>query len=140
MGDGKNQAIDKFKNQPVTKKAYLLIDLDADETERETKLYENKLSIENESVFFMVQEMEAWFLSQPDILTNYYNYDFNGKIKRSPIDIPNPCNFLQEITRSTRKGSYHKIKHGVELLPKLNLDVLCTVFNDVNALIKQLSK
>jgi Domain of unknown function (DUF4276) len=137
MGDGKNQTIDKFKfYHEGDNISALLVDLDDNEKERENKIHECKLTGHERFVFFMIQEMEAWFLSQPEILTKYYNEDFDKKIKRAAADIPDPCGFLEKITVSTKKGKYHKVKDGVELLPRLVLSKLCADFADVNNMIQ----
>lgn len=70
MGDGKKQTIDKFKN---SFNSNMLCDLDAPETKIADDLKENEISDYKDSVFFMIQEMEAWFISQPEILDHFYN-------------------------------------------------------------------
>lgn len=73
----------------------------------------------------MVQEMEAWFLSQPKILDQYYKVELSKKLpKPSPQHISNPCAILKQHTQKSKskKGTYHKIKHGVDLLGLLDID------------------
>lgn len=73
----------------------------------------------------MVQMMEAWFLADPEALTAYYGQDFGAKalpgrknvedIAKSDIE-----RSLKEATKRTQKGEYHKIRHGSELLTKID--------------------
>jgi hypothetical protein len=87
----------------------------------------------------MIQEMESWFLSQPDILVNFYGCDVTRKIpQKDAKEIQNPAEFLKEITKHTKKGKYHKVKHGVELLKKLNANKLEEYFVDFASLIENL--
>ncbi|MBO0936881.1 DUF4276 family protein [Fibrella sp. HMF5335] len=139
MGDGKNQSVDKFLHQPKDREKTLLIDLDADDTERERILEEYDLISYDKTVFFMIQEMEAWFLSQPTVLEQYYGIEFTSKIRRPAHTIADPCSELQRLTKNTKKKTYHKVKHAVELLPKLDLVALCNSFDDVKNLIDRLS-
>jgi hypothetical protein len=139
MGNGVKKTVDKFLNQPQTGQPFLLIDLDAETSQRDRVLQEYDLVDKAETVFFMIQEMEAWFLSQPNVLKEYYQEDFSKKFNRPPQSIASPCEELQRITKQTKKGAYHKVKHGVALLPRLDLTALCSDFDDVKNLINQLS-
>jgi len=140
MGDGKNQAIKKFLNFGKDEFPRLLIDLDKKETEKKMDLIENKLSKEPENVFYMIQEMEAWFLSQPEILDSYYSENISKKIpNRSAKDISNPSVFLYKITKASKKRKYHKVVHAVDLLQKLNAIKLMDDFDDFKKLIKTLN-
>lgn len=136
MGEGKNNTIDKFKSR---NNSYVLCDLDAPENERQNDIKKNNLSSQSDFVFYMIQEMEAWFLSQPDSLNEFYNYDFDNKIpKKHASEFSEPDKFLQNITKETKKGTYHKIKHGYLLLQKLDADKLCKDFPDFQNLIQKI--
>ncbi len=50
--------------------AVLLIDLDAPKAEREKRLTYYK-PFDTSNLFFMIQEMEAWILSQPEVIEKY---------------------------------------------------------------------
>lgn len=140
MGEGKNQAINKFKNFPNGRIPHLLIDLDGKEETKSSDLEVNNLTKNKNTVFYMIQEMEAWFLSQSGILDSYYSTNISQKIpSRSAKDIPNPSGFLYKLTESTKKGKYHKVKHAVDLLLLLNADKLMTDFEDFNNLIETLN-
>ena len=79
MGDGISQTVDKFMSKPLStnERRYLLIDSDQLLTEevrngimtRYNDAKPNrKKTMEKNNTFFMVQEAEAWILSQPDVL------------------------------------------------------------------------
>jgi len=140
MTDGKSQAINTFKHPLPNHNPLLIIDLDKPEEHKNGLLKKEKLEIEKDKIFFMVQEMEAWFLSQPSILDEFYNYPISKKIKRNPKEIDNPSDVLADLTKGTKKGKYHKVNHGVELLKQLNLDTLMKNFSDVENLVKTLDK
>ncbi|MFQ3597761.1 MAG: DUF4276 family protein [Chloroherpetonaceae bacterium] len=139
MGDDRKQTIKKFLNETDAERKLLLIDLDAPKEKRESVLTELNIQSEQESVFFMVQETEAWFCSQPEILDEVFGEEISKKVpKRDPQDIPNPDEKLQEWTRQSPKGKYHKVKHAVELLQKLNAQKLQDSFPDVKNLFSTL--
>ena len=80
LGDGISQTIDKFRSYPMEEgeERFLLIDSDepltdkADLVRRVNKEKCNQKNCINEATvdntFFMVQEVEAWILSQPEAL------------------------------------------------------------------------
>lgn len=141
MGDGKKQAIDKFLNYLGDRIPNLLVDLDKEESEKEPDIKENNLSDKSDFVYYMIQEMEAWFLSQPEILDQYYSSELSKKIPKRPAkEIQKPAALLYSITQSTRRGKYHKFKHAVDLLQQLNATGLMRDFDDFNNLVKSLEK
>lgn len=138
MGDNTPQTIKKFIN--CKNRGFALVDLDSPESERHAKVELYNLA-GNDSLFFMIQEMESWFLSQPDVLDNFYGHDISKRIPQKNVkDIKNPAEFLMEITRHTKKGKYHKVKHGVELLKKLDANKLEECFSDFASLIQNLKQ
>ncbi len=140
MGNGKNQVIKKFKNNRFNSRGHLLIDLDFPESERERMLAKDDLGGFAEYVYYMIQEMEAWFLSQPAILDQYYKQNISSRIpERNPADIENPSMFLEDLTRNTIKGKYHKVKHGTALLELLDANELIDTFSDFKNLIAEMS-
>ena len=137
MSDDKNNAIAKFLNNRLSEYAFILIDLDKPACDKNNDLIENCLISFSSFVFYMIQEMEAWFLSQPDVLNGFYGIDFRKKLKlKHPMDIPNPDEFLQKLTKNTKRGEYHKISHGTELLSRLKSSQLRIDFDDYNNLIE----
>lgn len=141
MGEGKKQAIDKFFNSGNDRIPNLLIDLDKEEAKKNDDIEENNLSEKSDFVYYMIQEMEAWFLSQPKILDSYYCAKLSDKIPKRPVkEIPNPSDLLYTITQSTKKGKYHKIKHAVDLLQQLDATKLMKGFEEFDKLINTLKK
>ncbi len=140
MGNGKTQAIRKFKKNKLSDFSYLLIDLDNVESEKGTELLKYKVSTKEDAIFFMIQEMEAWFLSQPHILDDFYKVSISSKLtKRNPKEIADPVAVLQKATKNTRKGKYHKVKHGTALLELLDAKKLKKSFSEFEKLIDKLS-
>lgn len=134
MANGKSDAVRTFKKSTLSQDKYLLIDLDAPEENRSQDLAAYDLDAESLACFYMIQEMEAWFLSQPSILDSYFNAKISAKIKRPAKEIPNPDEFLKTIT----KGAYHKVEDGTALLEMLDADQLMLTFDDFAALVKKL--
>jgi Domain of unknown function (DUF4276) len=133
--NGVNQTVNKFLKAKGDK--FILIDLDGAPSTRKERL--EALKLPESQTFFMVQSMEAWFLSQPYILKRFYNKSL--KLADKPIqDIAKPDKELQRFTRDTRKKEYHKVSHAVELLGKLDIQKLQEDFSDVRDLIEALKK
>lgn len=136
MGEDKIRTINKFKSSNNSK---ILCDLDAPLTEKENDLKEHGLIEYRCSVFYMVQEMESWFLSQPEILDRFYNKSISTKLpKKHAGEFSKPDEELQRLTKDTTKGTYHKVNHGVQLLKLLDADKLCKDFPDFKRLIEKL--
>jgi len=136
MADGKQQTIDKFKNSLSSN---LLCDLDAIESEIENDLKKNDIYQNKDSVFYMIQEMEAWFISQPELLDKFYNSPVSKKLpKKHACEFVEPDQELQRITKDTDKGVYHKVRHGTQLLKQLDADKLFNEFPDFKRLIEKL--
>jgi len=145
LGGGKKSVVDQFLNNNFEGISFLLFDLDAPEEKREEDLQKNKLAKQGENVFYMIQEMESWFLSQPDILNEFYGISTTGKkvsekitLKR-PAEIANPKEELKRITNGlNNKGVYQEIKHAVPLLKLLDATKLENDFPDFKRLIEKL--
>ena len=142
---GKSQTIQKFKtNKLEADLILLLVDLDKPESERDNDLKKEKLWDRKDCVFYMIPEMESWFISQPDVLDCFYGLDNNKKRISSKIpqrkasEIEHPDELLMRITKSTKKGEYHKVKHAIELLQLLDANRLANDFPDFRMLIEKL--
>lgn len=138
-------AIKKFKQQVEkatsdTERVLLLVDLDGPAGTREAWLAKHDLLRYREQVFCMIQEMEAWFLSQPDVLNEFYRPPLPHVLpKAAPAHVPHPAQKLEECTkRHYLKGTYHKTGHGAQLLELLNLTRLQADFPDVARLVAAL--
>ncbi|MCW3126253.1 MAG: hypothetical protein JWO03_1911 [Bacteroidetes bacterium] len=145
MGDGKVSAIDMFKNT-VYKAGekddrFLLVDLDANEDKRAKDIKDNDLAKYPDRCFYMIQEMEAWFISQAtDVLDKHFKTSVSGKLaKKVATDFAHPD---EEIDRCLRPSGreYHKVKDGVKMLKMLDLDKLMNDFPDVKNLVEELQK
>lgn len=149
MSNGKNEAVDKFLNTNVKSKRfegvqkYILIDLDkADKNNAKSEdRKEYKLDSYTDVSFYMVQEMEAWFISQAEhVLDKYYKVQVSSKIpKRDAKEFVEPDVELAKWLRSLKKD-YKKVKDGVELLKLLNIEQLEKDFVDVKNLMTELAK
>lgn len=78
----------------------------------------------DEQCHLMAQVMESWFLADPDALKAFYQQGFAaGQIpKRSNVEeVPKDevMSALDNATRRTQKGRYHKIQHGPLILESL---------------------
>jgi len=125
--------------------ALLLIDSDVPDNEKEANRIERKLEPQ-EAIFFMVQEMEAWFFSQPEILDEYYGETEESiavKITKNPKEYTKPSNELNEILKAhypekKRRKLYKKMRDDAELMQLLDLSKLKQDFDDVHRLITTL--
>jgi Domain of unknown function (DUF4276) len=130
----------------------LLIDLDGDKSLKEKRIIDSQLSDIREYVFFMVQRMEAWILSQPQVLEGTLKiHKIRGKSivndssihNKDPETIAKPDEILHtllgryfEITKNekTRKMKYGKLKDAPKFLEKLDIEKLKKQFEDVAAI------
>jgi hypothetical protein len=135
MGEGKTQAINKFRNLAG---ATLFCDLDStneEDIEKDLAIY--NLLDRKTAVFYMIAEMEALFISQPNVLDEFYGEKISLKIpKKHAKQFSNPDEYLQGLTKHTKKGTYHKVRHGVELLKRLNAVQLKKDFPEYASLIE----
>ncbi len=73
----------------------------------------------------MVVQMESWFLCDPDALADYYGKGFDRKRLPAPDKLEQltkeqVTRALHEATDGTKPGRYQKIRHGADLLTKIN--------------------
>jgi hypothetical protein len=74
-----------------------------------------------ETVFWMVQCMESWFLADVAALKTYYAQGFNekalaGNPKVEEISKADVLDRLKRASEGTTKGRYHKTKHAPQIL------------------------
>ena len=111
---------------------------------------------QTEQIFFMVQKMDAWILSQPDVINTAFSAARRNNnrvtarietIRTRPItEVRNPddeMRFLMRCYEEEKKGewkklSYGKIKTVVRLLPLLDIDQLRRDFDDVQRFVTML--
>lgn len=156
QGSGNKQTIKFFKTRiKKQEKSILLIDLDERKNKKNKRLSDFELTDYQENVFFMVQEMEAWIISQIDKIDLHYKGKFLRKkinIKLSndkniflkhPEEIEKPSKVLKIILgryfsypmNKKRNKKYSKLKDGADLLSILDADELKKTFSDFNDLI-----
>ncbi len=148
---GYKQAIKSFKSEQQKDNCILLIDSDSPKTEKANKLHELTLTEYENHVFFMVQEMEAWILSQPKCIIKTYSKNLisigtlenDDVFKLIPEEIPNPTYWLgvilsryyrYEKNGTKKKKKYGKLKDGPLLLANLSMVELINTFEDVRRL------
>ena len=149
--------------QKAEKKYCLLIDLDGEIGTKPKRLNESLVGMEEtlanfpDEVFFMVQEMEAWILSQPSVIEAYaddkgYKRKLEKKVgehhflKVHPIEITKPSekiktifreHFEEQIERKSRikvkAVEYHKTKIAPDLIRMLDFQKLTEIFDDVKS-------
>lgn len=138
MGNNTRETIGKYK--ACQSNSYALIDLDDFEANKKTAMDKYEIN-DSDQVFFMIQEMEAWFISQPDILDEYYGFKISEKlIKKNAKEFKCPDEYLQDLTKQCKKGRYHKVRHGVELLKKLDANKLQNYFSEFDTLIRKIEE
>jgi hypothetical protein len=76
-------------------------------------------------VHLMVQCMEAWFLADVPAVVQYYQHEFAESALRGNPDIEaipkrDVMDKLNNATRTTSKGAYHKTRHGFEILGRID--------------------
>ena len=82
-------------------------------------------NVQDDQIHFMVQVMESWFLADKDAIARYYGQGFQAN--RLP---PNPnveqvmandaIRRIEDATRRTQKGTYHKTRHAPDLLAQID--------------------
>ena len=164
MGSGRDQTANFFKDDFLQYNTLMLRDLDAPKIEREETISKisNKLEMPvseiEGKVFFMVQEMEAWILSQPYVIERVFADHKVGKfsienddqifdknietiIKPSKvIEIILQRYFVIEKAGKKKKLKYGKLKHSPDLIENLDIHKLKNTFEDVGLLINKINK
>lgn len=144
MGDGISQTVDKFMSKPLqaNERRYLLIDSDQLFTEDVREAIMNKYNdakpyrkkdLEKENSFFMVQEAEAWILSQPDVL-ECAGISTGSLPKKNVMEINKPSKELARLYKNSNKV-YHKVIEFVKVFPLLDSQKLRLYFEEYDRLI-----
>ncbi len=162
IGSSNQQSINFFRNSIKSdRKTYLFIDLDAPKSAKKSFLISNHLNSTEtqEHVFFMVQEMEAWILSQPDKIESCYSHLIRRKpsaailmdnniVDKNPEDITKPSRVLGIILGRyfniekkgvKRKKKYNKLIDGANLLELLDMEQLTNDFEDLKRFLNMFS-
>jgi len=93
----------------------------------------------------MVQVMEAWFLADQDTLAAYYGQRFlSSSLPRQKdierIETNKVFEALRHASRKTQKESYHKTRHGFDLLELIDPVLVRKASRHANDLIVVLSR
>lgn len=147
MGNGKGQTVDKFQSTPLQngEKRYVLVDSDAPVDDKESicqHYNEQKPNLKQTctiaNTYLMIQEAEAWILSQPKVLKKFKIK--TGKLpKKNVMEIPNPSDLMSALYKDSGK-EYHKVRDFSRVIPELDTKALKEYFPEFNSLIDVLSK
>lgn len=144
--------------------ALILIDLDAPPEERVKRLQDNYIIEAHDRIFFMIQEMEAWILSQPSIIDNFAKINKLNRKKpdeeiaensllkgKNPKYISGPKKklktlFSQYLQEKKQRGNrinlknrrYNERRDAPALIRLLSLSQLRQDFDEVDKLIQYL--
>ena len=86
----------------------------------------------------MIQEVEAWILSQPEILKQN-KIRVNKLPKKNVMCIAKPSDMMALIYRDSGK-EYHKVRDFCKLLPNIDTTALKDYFSEFADLIETLKK
>ncbi|MGF1577683.1 MAG: DUF4276 family protein [Cyanophyceae cyanobacterium] len=86
----------------------------------------NMSGIDDAYVHLMVQVMENWLIADVDTLAAYYGARFNRSSIPDSLDIEmvpksSVGTALENATKNTKKGEYHKIRHGPDILGQVDV-------------------
>ena len=81
--------------------------------------------VSEDRVHLMVQTMEAWIIADPNALVNYYGQSFRQNVLPKTANLETVAKTdisrtLEQATRDTQKGVYHKIHHAKDLLKQID--------------------
>jgi len=154
IGAGDKNAAKSFKKHAINdSKTTLFVDLDGVKSIKHERLIELDIVDYNNQVFFMVQEMEAWILSQPEAIEKCYDLRFIRRKKDEqltnhklllvhPEEITKPSKILEILLPyyySEKKGDkikkkkYGKLKDAPLLIEQLDFTKLLATFEDIKS-------
>lgn len=81
--------------------------------------------VDKAQVHLMVQTMETWIVADPDTLAAHYGQEFRANALPAADDLETVAKTalaaaLDRATERTQKGRYHKIRHGADLLARID--------------------
>lgn len=151
-----NNTVKNFKGYPDN--TFLIIDLDEPESTRNERLKSYEIEDSTNRIFFMIQAMEAWVLSQPEVLEKYVAKRYSIYTRRRkekaiendailkdkhPEDIEKPDKKLHTLLgryflySGKKKVKYQsKLTTGADLLEFLDIQKLSETFTDVKKLLE----
>jgi hypothetical protein len=97
----------------------LLLDWEDDQEAAIRK--KNIEACDRDSVFWMIQIMESWFLADIDALREVFKRNLGeSALKRNPNVEEIPKQDVLDCLKNATGGRYHKVEHGVKLLQLLD--------------------
>ena len=145
MGNGKVQTIDKFQTTPYKpdEERYLMVDSDVfiEDKSDICKSFNDgtsniKLKSKVENTFFMIQEAEAWILSQPDILKKH-KIDVKRLPQKNVMLIAKPSEVMSSLYEDSGR-EYHKVRDFCKVFPELDTCALKIYFSEFKDLMEAL--
>lgn len=159
MGAGEKNACLMFKKHIKKNSCSLLIDLDGSIDKKAERLLNLEIDEYSDFVFFMIQEMEAWILSQPNAIEKGMSLFNREKPEQSitddpifnqnPIDIVHPSKKLNTILSryfsftkrdEKKKKKYGKLKDSPLFIKNLDITQLTDTFEDAKRLVDFLNQ
>jgi hypothetical protein len=100
---------------------------------------------EDPDVFWMVEVMEAWFLADPEALGRFYGRNATLSALPGTQDVESipkarVMTALKELTRTTKKGKYHKTVHAPEILKQLNTERVRKAAKNCNRMFREIER
>lgn len=129
----------------------LLLDLDGQIDEKEKRISDNWKNFDSDKIYFFVQQMESWILSQPETFISYFDEKI-GRNNKKPLDISKykyyfttdfeninmPYEKLYDFIKYYWKQKYHKTQIAPKLIERLSMNQLMIDFNDAKSMIKRI--
>lgn len=151
MGGAKSNTVHDYQkstsNPSVIK--LLLIDLDAADSDANKKgdLENHQLLDHQDCVFYMIQEMEAWFIHQPAAIDMAFPRQgtkglVSGHVPttRPVSDIKNPKEHMHTAFRAAKRPRYKEVNDGANILTFLDIGQLCRDDAEFKKLIDRLDQ
>ena len=132
---GRQQAYDAFKTAHArdSRTAVLLVDAEAPVTAQDSWTHlrtrdgwTRPAGATNDQCHLMVQVMESWFLADREALATFYQQRFRPQaLPGNPRQVEQISkrdveSGLEQATRATTRGRYHKGRHSFEILASLD--------------------
>lgn len=148
MGDSKYHTIESFFTESTDSKEERFLLIDSDEPtpnkyqicDKYNKTHKSKQNIDSSinNTFLMIQEAEAWLLSQPEVLVQA-GIDMSKFNCLNVESIKDPSDKLSDLYKKSGK-TYNKVREFAKIFPKLDTKKLKQTCSEFKALIDALNK